>query len=120
MKVRKFSWKKNKLRRAFFLFMAPSLIGVLIFVLLPFLDVFKRSFTTAVTGQFNGIQNYKTIFTNQAFLLAVKNTFRFTFVCIPILVVVGLLIALPLSKLKSAGLIKSLYRSEERRVGKEC
>ena len=92
--------------------MAPSIAGVLLFVLLPFLDVFRRSFATAVTGQFNGIENYKTIFANQAFQLAVKNTFRFTFVCIPILVVVGLIIALPLSKLKSAGLIKSLYRLE--------
>lgn len=99
----------SKDKRAFFLFMAPSFLGVLIFVLIPFLDVFRRSFTTAVTSQFNGIQNYKMIFTNQAFLLAVKNTFRFTVVCIPLLVVIGLMIALPLSKIKSAGLIKSLY-----------
>lgn len=89
--------------------MAPSLMGVSVFVLIPFLDVFKRSFTTAVTNRFNGIQNYKTIFANQAFLLAVKNTFRFTMVCIPLLVVIGLMIALPLSKMKSAGVIKSLY-----------
>lgn len=95
--------------RVFFLFMAPSVIGVVIFVLIPFLDVFRRSFTTAVTGQYVGMQNYKTIFVNQAFRLAVKNTFRFTAVCIPLLVVIGLIIALPLSKLKSAGIIKSLY-----------
>lgn len=97
------------MRTAFFLFLAPSFLGVLLFVLIPFLDVFKRSFTTAVTNQFNGIQNYKTIFTNQAFLLAVKNTFRFTMVCIPLLVIIGLIIAMPLSKLKSAGIVKSLY-----------
>ncbi|MDE7284193.1 MAG: sugar ABC transporter permease [Lachnospiraceae bacterium] len=95
--------------RIFFLFMAPSVIGVVIFVLIPFLDVFRRSFNTAVTSQFVGMQNYKTIFANQAFRLAVKNTFRFTAVCIPLLVVIGLIIALPLSKLKSAGIIKSLY-----------
>lgn len=89
--------------------MAPSVIGVVIFVLIPFLDVFRRSFNTAVTGQYVGMQNYKTIFANQAFRLAVKNTFRFTAVCIPLLVVIGLIIALPLSKLKSAGIIKSLY-----------
>lgn len=89
--------------------MAPSVIGVVIFVLIPFLDVFRRSFNTAVTGQFVGMQNYKTIFANQAFRLAVKNTFRFIAVCIPLLVVIGLIIALPLSKLKSAGIIKSLY-----------
>lgn len=104
-----FIWRNRKLQRAFFLFLTPSFLGVLVFVLLPFLDVFKRSFTTAVTSRFNGIKNYETIFTNQAFTLAVKNTFRFTIVCIPLLVVVGLIIALPLSRLKSAGLVKSLY-----------
>lgn len=96
-------------KRAFFLFLFPSLLGVILFVLLPFLDVFKRSFTTAVTGRFRGVENYKLIFTNQAFALAVKNTFRFTIVCIPLLVVIGFLIALPLSNLKSAGIIKSVY-----------
>ncbi len=101
--------KRNKENRAFFLFLAPSLLGVVIFVVLPFLDVFKRSFTTAVTGQFRGIENYKIIFTNQAFHLAVKNTLYFTAVCIPLLVITGFLIALPLSRLKSAGTIKSLY-----------
>lgn len=96
-------------RRAFLRFLAISMAGVLLFVIVPFLDVFRRSFTTAVTGQFNGIENYKTIFENQAFLLAVRNTLRFTAVCIPLLVITGLLIAMPLSKLKSTKTIKALY-----------
>ena len=96
-------------RKMFFLFLLPSFGGVLVFVLLPFLDVLKRSFSTAVTGQFCGLQNYQTIFTNTAFLLAVKNTVRFTFVCIPLLVVIGLVIALPVSRLKDGAIIKSLY-----------
>lgn len=96
-------------RRAFLRFLAFSLAGVLLFVILPFFDVFGRSFTTAVTGQFNGIENYKIIFKNQAFLLAVKNTLRFTGVCIPLLTITGLLIAMPLARLKTAGVIKSLY-----------
>ncbi len=105
---------KNRMRRSrnsrsFFLFLAPSLLGVILFVLLPFLDVFKRSFTTAVTGQFRGLSNYKIIFANQAFGLAVKNTLRFTAVCIPLLVVTGFVIAFFLSRLKMAGVIKSLY-----------
>ena len=82
---------------------------MIIFVLLPFLDVFVRSFQTVVTKQFVGFKNYATIFSNQAFQLAVKNTIRFTLVCIPLLVVIGLLIALPVSRMKSAGTIKSLY-----------
>lgn len=101
--------RMRRMKINFFLFMLPSFLGVMLFVLIPFLDVIRRSFTTAVTNQFNGIQNYKMIFTNQAFLLAVKNTACFTIVCIPLLVVTGLVIALPLSKLKNAVFIKSLY-----------
>lgn len=107
--MRRFKTGGNKTDRAFFFFMLPSFLGVMVFVLIPFLDVVRRSFMTAVTNQFTGIQNYQTIFTNQAFLLAVKNTARFTIVCIPLLVVTGLMIAFPLSRLKNAGLIKSLY-----------
>ena len=94
---------------AFFSFLAPSFLGVALFVLIPFWDVVKRSFTTAVTGKFVGVENYGTIFHNQAFLIAVKNTLRFTIVCIPLLVLVGFLIAWPLSKRKEAGMIKSVY-----------
>lgn len=101
--------KKGKKVRAFLIFMAPSFSGVAVFVILPFADVFKRSFTTAVTGNFAGIANYITVFYNQAFLIAVKNTLRFTLVCIPLLVFIGFLIAMPLSGLKNSGLIKSVY-----------
>lgn len=109
MKIRKLGARHHRDTRAFFLFIAPSLLGVVLFVLFPFLDVVGRSFCTVVTGRFVGFQNYRTIFANQAFQLAVKNTLRFTFVCIPLLVVIGLVIALPVSKLKNAGTIKSLY-----------
>lgn len=108
-KRRRASVKSHKEAGAFLMFLAPSLAGVAVFVLMPFLDVFGRSFRTVVTGRFVWFDNYKTIFTNQAFVLAVKNTFRFTIVCIPLLVVIGLMIAMPVSRLKSMGTIKSLY-----------
>ena len=54
-----------------------------VFVLIPFADVGKRSFQTAVTGKFCGIANYREIFTNQAFLAAVKNTLKFEAVGLP-------------------------------------
>lgn len=90
-------------------FLAPSLAGVLLFVLLPFADVVRRSFLSAVTEEFRGMENYRMIFSNSAFILSVKNTLKFTVVCIPMLVLLGLAIALPLSKRKGAQLIKSLY-----------
>lgn len=99
----------RKTQRAGLLFLAPSLIGVIIFVLLPFTDVIKRSFITAMTNQFTGIQNYRTVFANEAFIVAVKNTCRFTLTCIPILVILGLFISLVLMKTQKIQIIKSFY-----------
>ena len=96
-------------RKFFYLFLLPSFVGIVVFVLLPFMDVVKRSFTTAITGEFNGVKNYQTIFHNQAFLLAVSNTLKFTLVCIPFLVLIGFVTALLLDQLESKGLMKSLY-----------
>ena len=99
----------KKKRKFFSLFVFPGLIGILLFVLLPFGDVVKRSFTTAVTGQWNGLKNYETIFHNQAFMLAVNNTLKFTIICIPLLVFTGFSIALLLNGLKSRKWMKSIF-----------
>lgn len=106
---KQYSSRERKERRAFLFFLFPSFLGVAVFMLLPFLDVIRRSFTTAVTGQFNGMKNYLSIFENQAFLLAVKNTLRFTVTAIPLLLVIGFLIALPLSRMKSVRWMKAVY-----------
>lgn len=96
-------------KRFFYLFVLPGFIGIMMFVLIPFGDVVKRSFTTAVTGQFNGLKNYQSIFQNQAFLLAVGNTFKFTMAGIPLLVLSGFVAALLLNSLKNKGWLKSFY-----------
>lgn len=101
--------KWNKSRRAFLAFLLPSFLGVMFIVLLPFLDVFKRSFTTAVTGEFVGLKNYETVYENGAFRLAVGNTLRFTLVCLPLLLFLGLCAALLLTNLKQVQLIKSFF-----------
>ena len=48
------------------------------FWLFPYMDVIRRSFFGAVNGVFTGFMNYQMIFSNQAFLLAGKNTLRFS------------------------------------------
>lgn len=82
------------------LFIFPSFVGVLVFWLIPYMDVIRRSFFSAVTGEFTGIKNYETIFENQAFQLAGANTLRFFCVCIPILVLLSLTIAVLLTRQK--------------------
>ena len=54
--------KYRRRRRAFLLFLLPSLAGVTLFVLLPFLDVVKRSFQTAVTGEFTGGKKHRPVY----------------------------------------------------------
>ena len=72
------------------LFLAPSLAGTAIFVLIPFVNVVARSFFQAVGGQFVGMENFMQVFHSQAFRLAVKNTLHFILVCIPVLMAFSL------------------------------
>ena len=98
-----------KSRYAWVGFLLPSLMGVLLFVLLPFLDVIRRSFLTAVTEEWSGLHSYEVVFANQAFRLAVKNTVRFTLVCLPLLIGIGLFLSVQLSRLNRIQLVKSLF-----------
>lgn len=91
-------------------FLLPSLAGVSVFVLLPFLDVIRRSFCEAVTGGFVGLKNYQAVFENTAFLLASVNTLRFVGICIPLLLAASLLIALLLyGPVRHRQLLKSAF-----------
>ncbi len=84
---------KKKYFQREILFLAPSLIGVSVFVLIPFVDVVRRSFTDVTGKAFVGFQNYRTVAGNQAFRLAMGNTVRFLMVCVPLLLAVSLLMA---------------------------
>lgn len=91
---------RNKENLAAYLFLLPSLLGVSIFVLLPFIDSVRRSFFEAMSGKFVGLANYQTILHNQAFIMAAGNTARFIAVCVPLLLGVSLLLAVLLQSLK--------------------
>ncbi len=101
--------KKSSKSHAWLYFLLPSLLGVTVFVCIPFLDVVRRSFQTAVTGEWAGLGNYSLLFGNQAFLLAVKNTLRFTAVCLPVLIGLGLFLALQISRLPRMQALKSFF-----------
>lgn len=60
------------------LFLLPSLIGFLIFFLVPFIEGFRYTLTDGpVNGSFVGLKNIIGLFHNEAFLIALKNTFLF-------------------------------------------
>lgn len=74
-------------------FLLPGFCGVAFFSLLPFMDVIRRSFVQAVSGRFCGLENYRIVLHNRAFLLAVKNTLRFLLVCLLLLLGISLVLA---------------------------
>lgn len=91
-------------------FLLPSLLAVSVLVLLPFLDAVRRSFFSAMGGQFVGLKNYVDVIRSEAFRLAAFNTARFTAVCIPVLLVFSLLLALMVSAFKEKrGIFKTTF-----------
>ena len=90
-------------------FLLPSVAGVAVFVLIPFLDMVKRSFQTAVKGQFCGFDNYLTVFTNGAFLTALKNTAQFVGAGLPLLLLLSLLLSLALNRCQREQQLKSMF-----------
>lgn len=91
------------------LFVLPSLSGVLLFYLIPFGDVVRRSFLQAVGNSWNGLENYRHVLHNQAFRLAAGNTGRFVLVCLPLLLSLSLGIAVLLQGQIRQNLFKSAY-----------
>lgn len=88
--------------------LAPSFIGVSIFILVPFIDVVRRSFFTAVGSEFVGLGNYQSVLGNEAFQLAAGNTVRFLTVCLPLLLGSSLFFGiLLLNAGKKSGILKS-------------
>ncbi len=75
-------------------FLAPSVLGVLIFFVLPFLVVIYFSFVdNPVAKQFVGFQNFVSVIGNEAFRTAVGNTLFFSIVAVPLAVVFGMALA---------------------------
>ena len=95
--------RRRREERMAWLFLLPSLTGITIFLLLPFLDAVRRSFFEAMGGRFVGLANYRTVFANEAFRLAAGNTVHFILVCIPLLLMISLVAAAMIFSLKKAG-----------------
>jgi len=102
--------KKQESRYTGILFILPSFIGVSIFVLVPFLDVVRRSFTSVIAEEWAGLKNYQAVFDNGAFQLAAVNTLKFLIVCMPLLLGLSLAVSVCLDKQAKFGhLLKSVY-----------
>ena len=93
--------KKTKMMRkrkfASGLFLAPSFFGVMTFFLVPFVVIIYYSMVdNPISAQFVGIENYKMVIKNEAFMTAVHNTAVFSAIAVPLAVVLSLILAIVL------------------------
>ncbi|WP_330371239.1 carbohydrate ABC transporter permease [Alkaliphilus transvaalensis] len=94
--VKKLLIKKNK---SHWLYLIPSIVGLSIFYLLPFIWMIYYSFlSNPVNGRFVGFQNYIELINNNVYRLALGNTALFTLISVPSIILLSLLVALLLNK----------------------
>ena len=96
MRTKKLKEKtKDFLRSLCFLF--PSLLGVGLFFILPFGVVVYYSLIDGVGSRnFVGLSNFIKLFHNSAFIMAAKNTLKFSFTAVPLAVALAMGLALML------------------------
>ena len=79
------------------LYLAPSLLGVLLFYILPFIVVIFYSLVdNPISKNFVFLENYQRVVKNAAFKTAVTNTAVFSAVAVPLAVVLSLVLAMVL------------------------
>jgi len=77
--------------------LAPSLLGVATFYVIPFfVIVYYSLIDSPLRGNFVFLDNFLNLFGNQAFQTATSNTLKFSLTAVPLAVVLSLLIALML------------------------
>ncbi|MBQ8175740.1 MAG: sugar ABC transporter permease [Oscillospiraceae bacterium] len=75
--------------------LAPSLVGVLIFFIVPFLVIiFYSMVDNPISKDFVFFDNYISIMKNNAFKKAALNTFTFSVISVPLAVVLSMLLAM--------------------------
>ena len=94
-----FSKKKSVL-----LFLAPGLLMLLVFYVVPFVGGIGYSLTDgSYRNEFVGLANYRALLKNSMFQLGLKNTMELSLICAPLLWVLSFLLAAALGAIKPFG-----------------
>lgn len=91
----------------------PSLIGVLIFFLIPFgIIVYYSVINNPMSKEYVGLENYKKLLDNLAFKKAAKNTATFSAISVPLSVILSLGLAVLLERnIKGRSFFRTLFLS---------
>lgn len=111
-KIKKSKVEKMEQMKSF-LFIVPSLIGVIIFFVVPFFVVFYYSMIdNPINKEFVFLDNFIILAKNKAFTLAAWNTFKFSLIVLPLAVIIPLLLALLLmNKIPGRSVMRSILIS---------
>ncbi|SFM10176.1 carbohydrate ABC transporter permease [Halanaerobium salsuginis] len=103
--------KRN--RKTAYLFLLPNFIGFFIFTLIPIVVAFVLCFVRwdfSNPMRFVGLKNFTYMFTDQTFIISLKNTFFFTIVSVPATMVISLGLAILLNKIvKGVKFLRTMY-----------
>jgi len=109
-------WLNKQKRGDYFwayLMIAPTLLGTIIFNIWPLLQSFYLSFTEwGAFGSYSwkGIVNYERLFNEPDLLIALKNTFVFTILSVPLGISLSIIVAVLLNqKIKGVTFYRTLY-----------
>lgn len=96
-----------------FIYIVPWLIGFLVFKVYPFASslVYSMSDFHLFKGTSEwGFMNYETIFTNRKILTSLSTTFKYSFITVPLKLIVSLFIAYILNfRIKAVNLFRTAY-----------
>ncbi|NHW38434.1 carbohydrate ABC transporter permease [Paenibacillus aceris] len=90
---------KNRAKLTGWLFIALAVILICIFYFYPMIQALLLSFKTGAGANlhFNGVDNYKRLFSDKTFFTAVKNTFLFLIIQVPIMILLAMIISVLLN-----------------------
>lgn len=111
MKKFRMTYRAENAPRAW-LFLAPALVLIFIFNVLPLFKTFIMAFQTGSLDRmtFNGIQNFEVVLCDPKFHLALRNTALFAFLVVPIGMIISMFIAVTISnRLKFKNLFEGIF-----------
>ena len=111
--MKKSTFNRVKNRAVSWLYIIPSLAGVLVFYIIPFGFVIYYSLIDNVSNRaFVGLDNFIALFDNTAFIMASKNTLTFSLVTVFSAVILSLLLAIILdSKIPGRSKFRTCFLS---------
>lgn len=96
-----------------YLFLVPNILGFIAFSLIPVITAFGLSFTNwdgMQKTKFVFLQNFIDLFTHDSFLTALKNTFTYAVVFVPLTLIVALAVAVLLDqKLQGVKIYRAVF-----------